>query len=112
MGVSGAGMTTALETYRPVFMVVTFGLLGSAFYLTYRPRRPVANEAQDCCASSPSKHFNMMTLNKAMLWVVTVMAVVFLFFPQYLTNLFTSPHEITTDMHRTVITVAGMTCPG
>ena len=54
----------------------------------------------------------MMTLNKAMLWAVTVMAVVFLFFPQYVTSLFGSSGEFTADMDRTVIKVIGMTCPG
>ena len=42
-GISTAGMAqtlkVSLETYRPVFMVVTFGFLGFAFYFTYRPRR-------------------------------------------------------------------------
>ena len=48
LGVSGAGMTKALEDYRPYFMVVTFGFLGMAFYLTYRPRRAAGDSAADC----------------------------------------------------------------
>jgi hypothetical protein len=51
-------------------------------------------------------------MNKIMLWAVTVMAVVFLFFPQAITGLFASGTEITADMDRTVIKVVGMTCPG
>ena len=106
-------MIQALETYRPVLMVVTFGFLGSAFYLTYRPRRPAG--AEDCCAQpaeSRRGRFNMMALNKAMLWAVTVMAVVFLFFPQYVTRLFGSSGEITAEMHQTVVQIDGMTCLG
>ena len=40
------------------------------------------------------------------------MAIVFLFFPQAITGLFASSHEITADMDQTVIKVVGMTCPG
>ena len=132
MGVSGAGMTQALHSYRYPFMVVTFGFLGMAFYFTYRPRR-VAGGA-DCCAPQPSpdaqhvaqanevasisapapkRRFDMMALNKVMLWGVTVMAVVFLFFPQYVTGLFASDNgELTDDMRRSVLVIEGMTCEG
>lgn len=115
MGVSGASMTKALETYRPLFIVVTFGFLGSAFYLTYRPRRASAGQADDCCAKPSAgrgRRLSMMALNKVMLWAVTVLAVVFLFFPQYVTDLFGSSGEFTADMRRTVISIDGMTCPG
>jgi hypothetical protein len=107
-------MVKALETYRPLFMVVTFGFLGSAFYLTYRPRRGVAKGIEDWRAPSSSgkRRFNMMTLNKVMLWAVTAMAVVFLFFPGAVTGLFASSGEFTDDMDRTLIKVEGMTCPG
>ena len=123
MGLSGAGMVTMLEAYRPMFMVVTFGFLGTAFYFTYRPRRAAAG--QDCCstqtaepdccspAAQQGRRLNMMTLNKSMLWVVTAMAVVFLFFPQYVTGLLAPDNgEFTADMNRTVLAVEGMTCPG
>ena len=50
-----------------------------------------------------------MTLNKVMLWAVTVIAVVFLSFPQTVTNLFASNDGFTADMDRTVISIEGMT---
>ncbi len=108
-------MIQALETYRPLFMVVTFSFLGTAFYFTYRPHRAVAGAA-DCCApvsATGKRRFNMMAMNKIMLWGVTVMAVVFLFFPGVVTGMFSpdSP-EFTADMQRTVFTVEGMTCEG
>ncbi len=96
-------MTAALETYRPILTAVTFGFLGLAFYLTYRPRGGAA------AASGRSK---IMTANKVMLWAVTVLAVVFLFCSQYFTGLFAAEGEFTPDMQRTVLKVAGMTCPG
>ena len=126
MGVSGASMTKALGQYRPLFMVVTFGFLGAAFYFTYRPRRvavgqptgagPDASLVNDCCAPAAvgrTRRFNMMTMNKAMLWVVTVLAVAFLFFPQYFTGLFGAGNEqITADMNRLAVKIEGMTCEG
>jgi hypothetical protein len=105
-GISGAGMTTALEAYRPILMVVTFGFLGLAFYLTYRPRGGAAVSA---AANGRSK---IMTANKVMLWTVTVVAAVFLFCPQYFSGLFAAEGEFTADMQRTVLKVEGMTCPG
>ena len=126
VGVSGAGIASALEAYRPVFMVVTFGFLGMAFYFTYRPRPSVAG-LTDCCAPTPVQtdcceppagpprrfRFNMMAMNKVMLWGVTALAVVFLFFPQYVTQLIgTGNEEITADMTRSVIRMEGMTCYG
>jgi len=124
-GVSGAGIASTLEAYRPLFMLVTFGFLGSAFYFTYRPKKSAADGGRDCCAAEPSTggdcctstvkgRFNMTTLNKAMLWVVTVMAVAFLFFPSYVGVLFGGGQEnaVTADMNQAVIKVEGMTCEG
>lgn len=138
VGVSGAGIASALEAYRPLFMVVTFGFLAMAFYFTYRPRHAVAAQADccspqqalpqqaqaqtDCCATqlvqpaaitTAGRRSNMLTLNKLMLWAVTVLAVVFLFFPQYLTRLLaTGDQEVTAEMTRTVLRIEGMTCDG
>jgi len=120
-GVSGAGMSQALESYRVPFMVVTFGFLGIAFYFTYRPRRANAGGTTDAQpAAEPNatpappvkRRFNMMAMNKVMLWAVTVMAVLFLFFPQSITGLFAADDEFTSDMQRTVLVVEGMTCEG
>lgn len=55
VGVSGAGVASALEAYRPVFIVVTFTFLAAAFYFTYHPRRAVADGAHDCCSPQPAQ---------------------------------------------------------
>jgi len=138
VGVSGAGIATALSTYRPLFMVVTFAFLGAAFYFTYRPRRAVAQTADccspqqvevdccgrpiattaDCCAATTATggkgvHGRMMALNKAMLWVVTGLAVFFLFFPGYVNKLIGSDEQVITgNMRRIEVKVDGMTCEG
>lgn len=116
VGVSGAGIASALEAYRPIFMVVTFCFLGMAFYFTYRPRH-AANAVSDCCSPQVSpvgkRRFNMMAFNKVMLWTVTLLAVVFLFFPQFVTGLIaTGSDQITADMTRTEVKIVGMTCYG
>ena len=95
-------MMTALEAYRPILMVVTFGFLGLAFYLTYRPGRRAAGKG-------PGR---IMAMNKIMLWSVSAVATFFLFCPQYLTGLVSADGGFTADMNRTVLTVEGMTCPG
>ena len=114
-GVSSAGMVATLEAYRPLLMVVTFGFLGTAFYFTYRPKGIKAGQ-EDCCppeAAGGRRRFNMMTMNKVMLWAVTAMAIVFLFFPQFVTGLLSPDNgTITPDMNRVALTVEGMTCPG
>jgi len=125
VGVSGAGIAATLEAYRPLFMTVTFGFLGAAFYFTYRPKKSAAEgghdccatevtDAEDCCSQAPGKRFGMRSLNKAMLWVVTVMAVAFLLFPSYVGLLLGSgdPASVTETMNRAVLKIDGMTCAG
>ncbi len=140
IGVSGAGIASTLGAYRVPLMVVTFGFLAMAFYFTYRPRRAAGKSAAccasqealdgDCCAprsagagaaageatlgpSAGGRRVNMMALNKVMLWVVTVLAVAFLFFPKYFTSMLgPASDELTADMARTVLKVEGMTCEG
>ncbi len=125
VGISGAGIAATLEAYRPLFIVVTFGFLGSAFYFTYRPRKAAAGGEQTCCTSETTEaetccppagkgHFSMRAFNKIMLWVVTVLAVAFLFFPSYVGALFGEgdAQAVTPDMNRVVLQVEGMTCDG
>ncbi|MFH1303676.1 MAG: mercuric transporter MerT family protein [Planctomycetota bacterium] len=131
VGVSGAGIAATLETYRPLFMVVTFGFLGTAFYFTYRPKKATAvaghgccptkaAETEGCCAETDGHspkgghRFNMMALNKVMLWVVTVLVIAFLFFPSYVSLLFGTGNNVavTENMNRAVFQIEGMTCEG
>ena len=105
-------MTAVMQEYRPIFMVVTFGFLGFAFYLTYRPRRTSATGADSSNQtpmSSGTRRSSIMTFNKVILWTVTVVAVVFLFFPQAFTSFVAANDEFTVDMDRTVLTIEGMT---
>lgn len=126
-GVSGAGIAGALEVYRPLFIVLTFGFLAAAFYFTYRPRKSPTTEgnccstAHDCCAvpqEGAKRRFSMMTMNKVMLWAVTLLAVLFLFFPKYV-SFFLASREAESEttaasplVTKTTITIEGMTCEG
>jgi hypothetical protein len=74
-------------------MTVTFGLLGWAFYVTYR-------------SSSRSP---VMAFNKVILWAVTVAVAFLLFFPTVVTDFVTPGDRFTADMDRTVISIEGMT---
>jgi len=90
LGIGGAGFLVALEPYRPIFTVVTVGLLGTGWYLTYRkparaPAVPsalgaVAAEGDDCGCEMPKAN----KAGKRMLWVATGIVGVALVFP-YLT---------------------------
>jgi len=83
LGIGGAGFLVALEPYRPVFTVVTLGLLGVGYYLTYR--EPVAATVQasgqavgdDCDCEMPKTN----RAGKRMLWVATGLVAVALMFP-------------------------------
>ncbi len=117
VGASGAGIAGALESYRPLFIVLTFGFLAAAFYFTHRPRK-TASASEDCCAAPTGRRrFNMMTLNKVMLWAVTVLAVAFLFFPQYMKFFLgggeaDAPAANNPLVRTTTFSVEGMTCEG
>lgn len=124
-GVSGAGIAGALEAYRPLFIVLTFGFLAAAFYFTYRPRKSPTTEgdccstAHDCCdvpQEGRKRRFSMMTVNKVVLWGVTLLAVLFLFFPKYVSFFLASQRaesETTATnplVTKTTIAIEGMTC--
>lgn len=126
-GVSGAGIAGALEAYRPLFIVLTFGFLAATFYFTYRPRKSQTSDgdccstAHDCCAvpkEGTKRRFSMMTVNKVMLWAVTLLAVLFLFFPKYV-SFFLASQQVETEttatnslVRKTTIATEGMTCEG
>ena len=124
VGVSGAGIAATLEAYRPLFIVLTFGFLAAAFYFTYRPRKSTTakadccSSAHDCCAvpgGGPKRRFSMMTLNKVMLWGVTLLAVLFLFFPKYVGFFVASRQAESETTHadlvrKSTVAIEGMTC--
>jgi mercuric ion transport protein len=81
LGLSGAAFAVRLEPARPYFLVVTYGLLAGAFYLTYRPSS-VACAPGDSCGPAASRH------GKTILWIVTLAVVLITTFPSYSQYLF------------------------
>ncbi|WP_419581591.1 mercuric transporter MerT family protein [Stieleria magnilauensis] len=121
VGVSGVGIASTLEEYRPYFMVITIGFLGAAFYFTYRPKSSdsdccvtEASGGDACCDTAARSTLSMLTVNKVMLWIVTAAAIAFLFFPSCV-GVFVNGSDTTTvteQMTQTVIKIEGMTCEG
>jgi copper chaperone CopZ len=93
-GVSGGALSAKFEALRPVLFPLTFALLGMAFYFTYRKPKAKAEAApphgtgETCCAvpgmQEDKKGVTIKKLNKAMLWVITVLVLAFAFLPNYL----------------------------
>ncbi len=85
LGLGGAGLLVKFEPYRPYFMTLTFALLGTGFYFTYRkPKAAVAAAGTsagvdgDACGC-PAPRTNRA--GRVMLWVATALVVGFLAFP-------------------------------
>ncbi len=121
-GISGAGIAAKLEAWRPLFAALTVGFLGAAFYFAYRPGKatrpnrdgtqPADGAAESCCAPQSSRGASMQSLNKLLLWSVTLVAAAFLFFPSYAATLFgaAGSQAVTSTMNRAVFRIDGMTC--
>jgi mercuric ion transport protein len=46
LGISGAALARRFEPFRPYLLVLTYGLLGAAFYLAYRPVKAAVARAR------------------------------------------------------------------
>ncbi len=77
LGISGAwiGNLTALEPYRPIFILFTIGFLIAGFYSVYRKPK-VACEPGSLCAAPQTKK-----VQKVALWITTAVVVVLLILP-------------------------------
>lgn len=77
LGISGAAFAHKLEPLRPYLLVLTYGLLGSAFYFSYRPA---------ATACEPTRSCEMPTANRVgrlLLWVAAVIVLLATAFPWY-----------------------------
>ena len=77
LGLGGASLLGKLDAYRPLFSVVTFGLLGAGFWLAYR--KPKAAAGDDCGCEYPKSS----RLGRVLLWVAAAAAVGFWAFPYF-----------------------------
>lgn len=81
LGIGGAGVLVKFEPYRPVFAVLTLGLLGGGFYFSYR--KPVPTDDCEICEIPRTQK-----LGRFLLWVATLMVAGFLSFPSLAPYLF------------------------
>ena len=127
-GISGAAVGAAFERYRTTFLSLSFALLGVAFYFAYRPRSKVAvnaivgMESDSCCTTEResrgsiiTKKWTLQSLNRSMLWVVTLIVLAFASFPNYvgfLSNNTGQPNRLATrdGLDTVVIAIECMTC--
>lgn len=115
LGISGAwiGNLSALEPYRPFFMLITALFLGYAFYKIYRKPKAEECEPGSYCANPKSDK-----INKISLWTVTLIVVVLFSIPYLAKDISQRGNQtnITTDTGQTVnletvvLSVPGMHC--
>lgn len=77
-GFSILGASAYFDILRPYLLVVTFGLLGSAFYYAYRPVPPAACAPGAACAVPENRRSTRIVL-----WLVTVLVIALAAFPYY-----------------------------
>lgn len=77
LGVSGAAFAHRFEPFRPYLLVLTYGLLGSAFYLSYR-QQPKACEPGSSCEMPRASR-----APRAILWISTAIVLLATAFPWY-----------------------------
>jgi mercuric ion transport protein len=76
LGAGGFAASAVFEKWRPVFLIVTFGLLALAWYLTYRKPKTACAEGS-ACATKPVAQWN-----KVVLWLATGVVLVTAAFPR------------------------------
>lgn len=76
LGIGSLGLAAGLTPYRPLFLAATAVILAVAFYFAYR-KRPVACPDGSCELRSSSRTM------KAVLWIVTALAVGVATFPNW-----------------------------
>jgi len=84
MGLSGAALAQRFEPFRPVFLVLSYGLLGVAFYFAYRPVNAECGPEGECSMPRANR------LGRLMLWVAAVIVVAATAFPLYSRYLFSN----------------------
>lgn len=77
MGVSGAAFAHRFEPLRPYLLVLTYALLGGAFYFTYRPQSTSCEPGGVCEMPRTNR------VGRAMLWIAAMIVLLATTFPWY-----------------------------
>jgi copper chaperone CopZ len=103
LGLGGLGFAASFAKYRPLFMVLTFGFLGLAFYFTYRKK-------EVRCADGSCKLDSGSRSAKALLWIITVAAVGLATSPVWIGR-FASKAPVASAGQLVRLHLAGLDCP-
>ncbi len=113
VGTSAAGVSTAFERTRPLFLALAAVFLSTGFYLNYFSKRRVV-ACSTCLAPRPK----LRRFNRAMLWVSTVVVLSVALFPNWFPLLLnrgataaTAPQSLV-DAPTVELRIDGMTCEG
>jgi mercuric ion transport protein len=82
LGISGAAVARRFEPLRPYLLVLTYGLLAGAFYLSYRPAKAACAPGGSCAMPRASRAGNIA------LWVALMVVLLTTLFPLYSVYLF------------------------
>ena len=77
LGISGAAFAHRLEPLRPYLLVVTYGLLAGAFYLTYRLQATACEPASSCEMPRTNR------FGRTLLWFAALTVLLVTSFPWY-----------------------------
>ena len=113
LGLTGFAASRFFESWRPYFLVATAGLLAFGFYLAYRPRH------EECEPGSACERTPLGRWNRFILWLATVLVIVFATFPYYSGWVV---RAVSRDQHRAadvsqvpeahlILRIEGMDCP-
>lgn len=108
VGTSAAGLAGLSEALRPYLLIATAMLLGTGFFLAYRPQRTCVDD-EECRSPRPER------TSRLGLWLVAVVALVSVFLPDIMgAAVADTPIETTVPESADVRTyqVTGMTCAG
>ncbi|HEX4644049.1 MAG TPA: mercuric transporter MerT family protein [Verrucomicrobiae bacterium] len=81
LGVGGFAASAVFEKWRPLFLLLTFGLLGAAWYAIYKKPRACRDSAS--CPASPASKWNRVSL-----WLATGFVLATAAFPAFSRALF------------------------
>ena len=82
VGVGVAGVFPLFEAIRPYLAILTIALFGIALFMTYRKQKEECAEGEACAVPSSKR------LQKTILWIAGVVALLSLTFPYYVGYLF------------------------
>ncbi|MBA3658862.1 MAG: mercuric transport protein [Gemmatimonadales bacterium] len=78
----GAGLASRFEPLRPVFTVISIGLLALGFYTVYG-RRPAGDAGASCDIDGGCAVARNRTRGTVLLWGATLVTLIVLTFPQW-----------------------------